>query len=421
MNYMGPTLIFDKSFLQSINADESVWLDMFFSTNITPLFFIETLADLEKQVHKGRTPEQVVGNLATKTPDMDSRPNVHHRTMLTGELSGQATIDMHFGRPIVSGGTQTELDGQKGVVFEQTPEEEAFNRWQKGQFLDLERQQAKLWRRQLLLISPENQKAMFSPWFQSAKPSNLAEVKQIADTFIDSSDIERSLLFGLALLGIQPEGQAIVISRWKTSGKRPVSEFAPYFRHVYGIELFFYLGLAANLISQRLTNKVDIAYLYYLPFCMVFTSNDKLHMATVPLFLQPHQSFVSGFDLKDELGTLDRHFSALPEEVKRRGVHHFASQPPHDPAFLVARLWDRHMRPEWRDLKSTPDTKSPTSAEMVAKINRAVVASRSGANRSTKESDEMDYVITTHYVHKRKGKWNRFPPEVADKTDSSNA
>lgn len=45
---VGPILIFDKSTLQSLNVDESVWLDAFYLPNITPLFFIETLADLEK-------------------------------------------------------------------------------------------------------------------------------------------------------------------------------------------------------------------------------------------------------------------------------------------------------------------------------------------------------------------------------------
>ena len=93
-----PILVFDKSALESLNPDESVWLDNFFQTNITPLFFIETLADLEKQLHSGRTPEQVVGNLAFKTPDMHSRPNVHHARLLNAELSGAEPVAMD-GRP----------------------------------------------------------------------------------------------------------------------------------------------------------------------------------------------------------------------------------------------------------------------------------------------------------------------------------
>ena len=44
----GPTLIFDKSALQALSLDEAVWLDHYFLSNVTPVFFVETLADLEK-------------------------------------------------------------------------------------------------------------------------------------------------------------------------------------------------------------------------------------------------------------------------------------------------------------------------------------------------------------------------------------
>ncbi len=58
---VGPVIIFDKSTIQGLSTDEACWLDNFYISNITPLFFVETLADLEKDVAKGRTPEQVVG------------------------------------------------------------------------------------------------------------------------------------------------------------------------------------------------------------------------------------------------------------------------------------------------------------------------------------------------------------------------
>ncbi len=53
-----PMIVFDKSTLQSLNVDEACWLDAFYLPIITPLFFVETLADLEKQVLKGRTPDK---------------------------------------------------------------------------------------------------------------------------------------------------------------------------------------------------------------------------------------------------------------------------------------------------------------------------------------------------------------------------
>ncbi|MFH1562234.1 MAG: hypothetical protein ABIF11_02270 [Nitrospirota bacterium] len=77
MMSMGPSLIFDKSALQSLNPDEAMWLDNFYLANITPLFFVETLADIEKKVQAGKTPEQIVGNIAYKTPDTGC-VNTHH-------------------------------------------------------------------------------------------------------------------------------------------------------------------------------------------------------------------------------------------------------------------------------------------------------------------------------------------------------
>jgi hypothetical protein len=82
----GPILIFDKSTPQGLNPNQANWMDNFFMSNITPLFYIETLADLEKEVKAGKTPEQVVGEIAYKTPDMQAHPKSLPR-------------DAHLGRP----------------------------------------------------------------------------------------------------------------------------------------------------------------------------------------------------------------------------------------------------------------------------------------------------------------------------------
>jgi len=49
---MGPVALFDKSFLQSISADESVWFDHFFLPLICPVFYVETLGNLAKAATK---------------------------------------------------------------------------------------------------------------------------------------------------------------------------------------------------------------------------------------------------------------------------------------------------------------------------------------------------------------------------------
>jgi hypothetical protein len=66
-------------------------------------------------------------------------------------------------------------------------------------------------------------------------------------------------------------------------GRRPLNEFAPYAAHVVTVELFLQFALAAHLIaSNRPSNRTDIAYLFYLPFCTLFASSDNLHRRTAP-------------------------------------------------------------------------------------------------------------------------------------------
>ncbi len=66
------------------------------------------------------------------------------------------------------------------------------------------------------------------------------------------------------------------------------------------------------------SHQIDLAYLYYLPFCTVFTSKDRFHEQIVPLFLDPFQTFVSGDDLKAERKRLVEHYSRLPDLTSLR-------------------------------------------------------------------------------------------------------
>lgn len=412
----GPILIFDKSTLESLNPDETVWLDNFFMTNITPLFFVETLADLEKQMRSGRTPEEVVGNLAYKTPDMQSSANVHHLRLLEAELYGAERIAME-GWSIISGGTPVTLGGKTGIVFKKAPKEEALHRWQRHQFLDLERLIAKNWRRALSNVNYDGARVSFQKWFASdKKPKTLSDVKALADARIDGANQENSLQFGLTLLGVAPEWRKQVLTRWRDAGRPTIREFAPYFRFVFSIDVFFYLAIAADLISERPSNKVDVAYLYYLPFCRIFSSGDRLHERTVPLFLRENQTFVRGADLKTDLGKLDQHYSLLPKDVTDRGLFHFADCPPTDSSFLVTRLWDKHL-PAWRTRPDKPREPISEAAQralldLVNRVEKEALPADPAIHVST---DKAEYVQMHRSVYFQKGKWKRFPPEVKKK------
>ena len=407
-------MIFDKSFLESLSPDEAVWLDMYFTTFITPLFFVETLADLEKQMRGGRTPEQIVGQLAYKTPDFHSYMRPHHSTVLIAELSGEnINMDTRILRP---GGQFVKLNGQQGVIYQMTPEEEAFNRWQRREFLDIERQQAKAWRREVSNMDHSKTYAQFKGYFQNIRrPRNLLDAKKIADSLIDLLPEEQSIRFGLTLLGISPEDHDFVVQKWAETGKPPIGEFAPYFRHMFSVDLFFHLSIAADLISRvrpagKADNKVDIAYLYYLPFCHVFVSNDNLHERVVPLFLRDGQTFVKGQQLKADLKQIDEHFAKLPDDVKDKGIFEFAAWPPEEACPLLIQLWDKYL-PQWRQSKAEEKELPPDMEKaLVDLINKTEKESKPFNPVHPPSIEDLDYVHVTRQVYPKKGKWLRVKP-----------
>src|SRR5688500_1547944 len=127
----GPLTIFDKSALQSLSIDDAVLFGQFYRTTYTPLFFVETMADLEKEVAAGKTPEQVVGTIAAKTANLTPVPSAHHdRLVLHNLLGDEIVMD---GRPHVVGGRHVNSEGRRGIVYDRAPEAEALHRWQRHQ------------------------------------------------------------------------------------------------------------------------------------------------------------------------------------------------------------------------------------------------------------------------------------------------
>lgn len=404
---MGPMIIFDKSTLQSLRTDEACWLDAFYLPIIVPLFYVETLADLEKEVAKGKRPEQIVGSLAGKTPP-NSAPNVHHRTLAVAELRGDFVVSMD-GRPVVAGGKPIVTKMQKGVFFAPSPEMEAFTRWQRGRYLEIEREFARTWRRGLSGIDLESVYRKYK-----CKLRSLEAARDAAMRFITESPYACLKVLYRAL-EIDERAQTMITTRWGRSGCPPLFSFAPYATHVLSVDLFFNHAIGADLISrERPSNKIDVAYLYYLPFCMIFTSNDSLHERTAKCFLREDQLFLKGSDLKNDLAALDVYYSQLPENVKERGIMSFAHRPPHD-GFTVTRLWDRFMAPDWRDHERRPPDSTETQKrdrQLVEHVNRLKEAARSQQAAPSFCAEDGDFMLIERLIPVRMGKWRLLPPEA---------
>jgi hypothetical protein len=415
---MGPIALFDKSFLQSLSVDESVWFDHFFLPVICPLFYVETLADLEKAVRQGRSPEQEVGIIAQKIPEMSGNIVAYHMPLAVGNLLGyELPMD---GRIPRAGGRQVEVDGKKGVVYEPSPEEEAFDRWQKGEFLEVERRFAKTWRSALNSLDLRVVAAGIKAFgIDPGACKALGIAHELASSFTKLTDFGPDRIrLTVMIIGGPRELESQIIQRFAQAGWPALAEAAPYAAHVVTVEIFFQIAVAANLISpERVSNRTDIAYLFYLPFCHAFISSDHLHRRCVPLFLRRDQSFVWGLDLKSDLRALNEHYSTLPESERQQGIMRFAHRPA--TSGITAELWDRHLlKPESR--RDPPADQPPRDAaaekELVAHINRFADAPEAPPQDASLDLEEIDSMCVQRRVHKRKGSWWQLPHDLKEKS-----
>jgi hypothetical protein len=409
----GPSLIFDKSSLESLNLDEATLLDNFYRSSITPLFFVECLADLEKAIKSRSTPEQLVGSLAMRTPDAQSCAHAHHRRILGQELSGHLDLSQVLERPMVPHGEPVQLGDKRGIVFRRSPEEEALERWTRGEFLEVERCHAKVWRQAIMRINHDDLvKIITAGVGHWRKPKSLEDAKQIADTIIDNMDPEWLIGFGLELLDI-PEATVYVRRTWTEKRKPPIRDYLPYLTLMLTINIFFSLVVQTPLLRNvKQSHQVDLAYLYYLPFCSVFTSKDHFHAQIAPLFMNERQTFVHGAELKEDLARLVNLYAALPENVQSTGLITFAPVPPDDTSFLVTRLWDIYL-PSWRAFRHYQKTRSDPEEDekLVEEINRWVDGAAGMASHNEHDVDKLDHVTLVRRVKARKGRWRRFSEE----------
>jgi hypothetical protein len=154
--------------------------------------------------------------------------------------------------------------------------------------------------------------------------------------------------------------------------------------------------------------------LYYLPFAMMFVSNDKLHKRTAPLFLNAKQHFVPGDELKLDLQALDVHYSALPEADKAQGLFRIASAPPNDDAFLTTRIWKRFGMNVERQKPFDHNENKETNDRIVAEMKkmRAAAKIEQGGSFSPGELADPDAISIQRLVPLQRGKWRIMPPGV---------
>ena len=198
------------------------------------------------------------------------------------------------------------------------------------------------------------------------------------------------------------------------AGFPPLAEYARYAAHVLMVEIFFQIALAANLISsERPSNRVDIAYLFYLPFCHIFVSGDKLHKLCAPEFLQKEQDFVWAPELKGDLARINRELMATSELERQVGLHKLAPRPPGNPSHLTVALWQKHAPGSGQEDVDMPSI-SPEAERKLVDHLKSFTKAPTDPEVAGIPSDELQSVSIERLVPARKGNWWLIPKKVAD-------
>jgi len=170
------------------------------------------------------------------------------------------------------------------------------------------------------------------------------------------------------------------------------------------------LWLPTELLRNvKQSHQVDLAYLYYLPFCSIFTSKDNFHIQIVPLFLGPMQDFITGNDFKEDMKRLVMHYSGRSEDLRRTGLINFASCPPDDESFLTTRMWNKYL-PTWREILNTP--KKPRDPDEDRRMLEELKQMSDSPDLKPADIewgiDGADYVTIEKSVRVKKGQFLRF-------------
>jgi hypothetical protein len=320
---MGPLLIFDKSFLEMLSPEEVFELSIFFTPVGTPVLIREIIADLRKRPKKNRMPEDLVAALAAKMVQGHGVQPAGYRKLALYNLDG-LHVPMSGQVPVDTPAPNIKLskDG-KGILIDSVPEQRMWERWAGQDFSTQDEESAAAWRKGIERINlhavGRNWKEFTNRHFSSSR--NLQELVRQVSNFLDDFTFEIQhlvLSITLNLLRAPIPTRRFTESLFAAGLMPRMRDWAPYSASVTKLYLVYVVGLARGFIGPRPTTFVDLQYLFYAPFCMVFVSADKFHRDIWPA-ASGVNSFVWGPDLKSELGTRIKETNVLlsPGEEKR--------------------------------------------------------------------------------------------------------
>jgi len=324
---MGPTIITDKSAIQSLSQSEIHFLFNYFYVNIPPILVREILGDLAIENNDRTAQEAKVSYLARKLLNKDSGINIQYHDLIFNELMGiQVSMDFRM----LSSSTKVIKDGKNGAVIIETDEERIIRNWQNGVFTKDDFNKAIEWRNSIKLLDINEIKNISSHFIQNLKDYKINSLDDIYQLILQNFESEG---FQLALLTLiieinrfSQDYASQIFYRWESLNKPVIKVFCPYTYYCTFALLFWNLGTLRSMFG-RATDIIDIEYLFYLPFASIFASDDGFHKSIVPYLIQKEQKFITGKELKEDLKLVADSWKLLSDEEKLEWQNNHGNRP----------------------------------------------------------------------------------------------
>jgi hypothetical protein len=186
----------------------------------------------------------------------------------------------------------------------------------------------------------------------------------------------------------------LALIRWQEKGKPLFANFAPYSYFFYRCSVIYFLGLAQGFISASWKEKthLDVQYLYYLPFCMAFTSGDAFLRDLFPFFKTNNQKFLWKDELKLDLNNIKAHWDGLTDEEKKEFRDEYGGYPPDLPGSVTATTWKELMRPRPPKEERSPELSKEQEKRLVEQL-----ISHSGGAVGIEDNKSIDPTYTAKY------------------------
>ncbi len=341
-------IIQDKSSFQQLGSPELALRERYFIENVTPVLIREILGDLAKQARPGTTGDELVATLARKFFGSGGPINWDYRELCIQSLLG-TRVPM-TGQILPEDMEEvTDVDGSRAYLLKPGPGNRAIMRWAQKRFVEGERIAAKRLRGEAKMLGITSmEKRLDRQLVVVPKVRSLAELPTVVGDLFARLPLQRIwIAWLLEELEAPPEAREAVRRRWLAVGGPRLSDFAPYAAHCVRAFLLLVAGMKHGVLTARPSNRVDIEYLLYLPFCEVFVSADRLHHQLGPPLARTDQSVVRHDVFRADLQRRVAEREALDTDTLSRREFAFGSYPWPLKGSILSELWSKHQGP-WR-------------------------------------------------------------------------